>query len=394
MAVGKEDGLPDMVGAEQRLAAAVPLIAEHDSWITVDPIIGCPADCPYCYLGPLGLRNTRSYARAMPSMVAAALVDYLTGRRSVVVDPSEDLTPICLGNYTDMVISRPNRDSLVNYLRAIIDVLTSRRPLVLITKGRLDRDLVDAIDGLKWPVIWFFSQSMAAEADVLLERGPVARFVETIDNIHLVGLSTYQQSIHFWRPFVRELRLTRNRVRTVIGSLSDAGCAASVVVGLKRGPGVPLSDERLRSALGASVDAPGDQHEVFDQKGWQVLQELAEERSYPVHRMTKCALTLVAGRGAGHRCSAPSCARAVGSRRSKSGKASVVSNSHIAEFLGIPVGRIETHRLDCQLTIDAAVGEHDFNVLLHAFAAEWDIRPRRVIRQKAWLGAAGERYEA
>jgi hypothetical protein len=293
-----------------------------------------------------------------------------------------------------MVMSRPNRGMVVDYLRAIAGVLTTRRPLVLITKGRLDRELVEAIDALEWPVVWFFSQSLATEANVTLERGPVARFGDTLDNIRLVGLSTFQRSIHFWRPFVRELRMSRDRVRSVLGSLSDAGCAALVVVGLKRGPGVPLHDERLRSALGASIDTTGDQSEVFDRKGWQVLRELAGERSYPVHRMTRCALAMVAARSSGHRCASPSCTRPSGSRRSNSVKAHMISSSHIAQFLGIPVGRIEAHRVDCRITIDATVAEHDFNILLHAFAAEWDIRPRRVIRQKAWLGAAGERFEA
>src|SRR5687768_6686868 len=107
-------GLRRVAGdGRQVTRAAVPLVAEHDSWITVDPILGCPADCAYCYLGPLGLRAARPEMRATPEMVVAAVEDHLYGRRAGVIDPAYDKTPLCVGNYTDMVLTRPNRDALV-----------------------------------------------------------------------------------------------------------------------------------------------------------------------------------------------------------------------------------------------------------------------------------------
>ena len=94
MQEGAHGGLRRVAGDGQQLIRAVPLVAEHDSWITVDPIVGCPADCAYCYLGPLGLRATRPTLRATPEMLVAAVEDHLFGRRAGVVDPVYDQTPL------------------------------------------------------------------------------------------------------------------------------------------------------------------------------------------------------------------------------------------------------------------------------------------------------------
>ena len=49
----------------------VPLVSEHDTWISVDPVTGCLANCTYCYLGPLGLRGRRPRIRVSPAELAA-----------------------------------------------------------------------------------------------------------------------------------------------------------------------------------------------------------------------------------------------------------------------------------------------------------------------------------
>jgi hypothetical protein len=390
-------------------AATIPLIAEHDSWITVDPVLGCPADCAYCYLGTYNLRATRPARRATPQMVSAALADYLHGRRALVLDPAADATPICLGNYTDMVIARSNRDSLVQYLEAIIAVLPGWRPLVVVTKGELDAELVAQVDTLRWPVYWFLSQSLATDNGMALEFGPVATMSTTLANAELVATSRHQQAVHFWRPFVPELRPYRADLPRLVGTLRSAGLVCSVVLGLKRGPGVPTGDARLRAALAGSLAAPSDGDEVFDIDGWHDLRLAATEVGYPVYRNTSCALGLLGRRHetlgtwrepVSHRLCLPAICPAEQRGRCSDASTGVTLSGEpglaerVERFLGLPAGTVTCDLADRQMAIPAVIGEHDYNVLTHGLAATFHIRPRQVRREKAWLGAFGGEFQA
>src|SRR5581483_993023 len=115
------------------------------------------------------------------------------------------------------------------YLSAIIAVLPNVRPLVVITKGAVDRQLVAAVDALQWPIYWIFSQSLAHTASIKLEYGPVANLATTLANGRIVQASRYQRSIHFWRPFVPELRRSRPETVTLLRDLGAAGFACSLV---------------------------------------------------------------------------------------------------------------------------------------------------------------------
>ncbi len=76
----------------------VPLIAEHDTWISVDPLVGCPADCAYCYLGPLELRAKRPTVRVRPQELVIELKRYLDYRQGAWRLPMLWPVPICIGN--------------------------------------------------------------------------------------------------------------------------------------------------------------------------------------------------------------------------------------------------------------------------------------------------------
>ena len=384
--------------------AQVPLIAEHDSWITVDPVVGCPADCSYCFLGPLDLRLKRPVARATPSMLAAAVTDYLGGRRAMLIDPLEDMTPICIGNYTDMVIARPNRRILIEYVSALTEALRYRRPIVVITKGCLDPNTVEELDQLGWPLLWFFSQSMSGLANVHLEDGPIADFQHTLKNAELVAQSRHQVAVHFWRPFVPELRLSPRKLNQVVGDLQSAGFASSVTIGLKRGPGVPMSDPRLVKALSFSANSNGSTQEVFDSVGWSALRQTAIRNGYPVYRSTSCALALATGRRESlgmwdNAVGAKLCHPAVCPRRQRRQctfryrDVQPVPLQAITEFLSIEPDKVELDAVRRVLRISAVVGENDFNILCHAFADQLTVQPIRVVAEKAWLGTIAESIE-
>ncbi|BCB87095.1 radical SAM family protein [Phytohabitans suffuscus] len=383
--------------------AAVPLVAEHDSWITVDPILGCPADCAYCYLGPLGLRAARPEARATPEEAVAAVEEHLGGRRAGVVDPAYDQTPLCVGNYTDMLLTRPNREALVRIVELLAERIP-RRPVVVVTKGRLDPDLLAALDRPGFPIYWFLSQSMARAAGLPLERGPIADLDTTLDNARLVSRTTHQKAVHFWRPFVAELRPSRADLEKLVGRLASSGLSASVVVGLTMGPGVPLADERLGTLLDRSIAAPGERAEAFDGEGWAVARESAAAAGYPLYRNTSCALALLRGQPealgtwrppyARHRCLPAACplaqrARCGAALAAPAGTAGWMDGAtvaaRVAAFLSLDAGSVSVGA--GELVIDDMIDEFDYNTLLHGYGRHLAIRAQGVRRQKAWLGS-------
>ncbi|MFC0530620.1 hypothetical protein [Phytohabitans kaempferiae] len=382
-------------------AAVVPLVAEHDSWITVDPILGCPADCAYCYLGPLGLRAARPAVRATPEMVVAAVEDYLCGRRAGVIDPATDQTPLCVGNYTDMVLTRPNREALVRIV-ALLAERIPRRPLVVVTKGRLDPDLLAAVDGHGFPIYWFLSQSLGRHAGLPLERGPIADLDTTLDNARLVSRTAHQKAVHFWRPFVAELRQSRAELETLVGRLATADMACSVVVGLTRGPGVPTREERLVTLLPESMAAPAGQWEVFDEEGWTDARATALAAGYPLYRNTSCALAFLGGEPEAlgtwrqpynaHRCLPAACPLVQRGRCAVAAAGewtdAATLAARVAAYLGLGAGQVSVTA--GELVIGDMIDEFDYNTLLHGYGRHLAIRAQGVRRQKAWLGSFTE----
>ena len=100
------------------------IIQYHDSWLAVDPVIGCKASCSYCLLRIPGW----------------------TGVRPQVVDPVEDVverlmshryfdaheTRLCFGTRTDVLLPEV-RPHALRFLRAL-DAKGLRNAVALITK--------------------------------------------------------------------------------------------------------------------------------------------------------------------------------------------------------------------------------------------------------------------
>ena len=83
------------------------------------------------------------------------LHEYLMRTRGGLGD-AVDRTPVCVGNYTDMLLTSENREYLLAFAREMIEV-GIRRPLVVVSKGRMQRSLAEGLDGLGIAVIVFHS---------------------------------------------------------------------------------------------------------------------------------------------------------------------------------------------------------------------------------------------
>ncbi|MQM28202.1 radical SAM family protein [Glycomyces albidus] len=383
------------------------MVAEHDTWISLDPVIGCPADCAYCYLGPLRLKARRPMQRVDTASAGGLLRAYLYGRRSELIDPDTDTTPICLGNYTDMLMTRDNRRALLGILAEITSIL-SPRLLVLITKSALDKETVNAIDGFGWPVLWFFSQSFAFLKQGRLELGRVADFDTTIGNAELVTTTTNQRAAHFWRPFVRELIPPLAERHRIVERLKGSGMQCSVVLGMARGPGTPAEDRRLHEAMPSAFESDPVGSEVIDREAWREISTVARRAGYPMYRHSSCAIALAQSRpeqlgtwggvAASERCLPCQCP-SVQRRRCGSRKEQAADQVHmrsfadeVAKFLELESGEITYDVAKGLIHIHASVAEFDYNTILHAASGRYLISARSIATQKAWQGSFATVY--
>ncbi len=264
-----------------RITSTPNLIAQHDSWISVDPIVGCPAACSYCYLAASEFRPQTPSQRVAPEVALDALVAW---------DERMDSTSnaVCIGNYTDTLMTRANRDYLYKFMRSFADMYPDRT-LCLVTKTRIDsgiaRDLSSASNGR---TVVVFSQSFARELTNNIERGPTSDFAATLKGIEAVSAAPGLRAIHFWRPFLKSFN-PLDTLRPRIGRLREAGCVASVVIGYVRHPASDVDVTVSHISEPATQGRPG---ESIDLRLLDAAMTVASEDGYPLYRCTSCALAL------------------------------------------------------------------------------------------------------
>lgn len=375
----------------------IPLVAEHDTWISVDPWLGCPADCAYCYLGPLGLRARRPILRLTPPELVTTVQRYLHRRQEDWQLAARPSIPMCIGNYTDMFMTPEGVQYLREYLPLHAEAFTGH-PLCVVTKARLQQADVVALDHVGYPVFIFFSQSFAREVKgQKLERGPTCHPQETADNMQLVAASRNLTAIHFWRPITPR---TVPSLEAAIGQLTlikNAGAIASIAIGLKMGPGVQIPHETLAYFLGSPGPfVPG---EILPLDLMERVFKAARIVEHPVYRNTSCALalgrakaeTLGAWRTSvrAERCEPCHCPQAQRSRceaaRSREPWPSQQLLTSIAAALSLSHARVRWDAQQQCIYIDADLRQQQHAQLTHVTG--YRIAARRILLELSWPGA-------
>jgi hypothetical protein len=376
----------------------VPLVSEHATWISVDPIAGCPANCRYCYLGPLGLRGQRPVPRVSPGELVTAVEAYLTERSQA--DPYGRLshTPICFGNYTDTFMSRANIAYFHEYARLHAARFGSH-PLCVVTKSRLSFDDLHALDQLDHTIIIFMSQSFLGRFGTpQIERGPVCRPADTLRNIGLFAPLRNVKPVHFLRPVTSRSVPSLPRALEILGQLQEAGCLATVAIGLKVGSGIELSSDDLAELLGDRRLTGLASTEIFPDSARRYVLQAADALEYPVYFHTSCAVALATGTAEALgtwrepvrqtlclpcRCPSDQRSRCDGVR-SRQSAPSPAELSGLCTPYGMPGGSLSWSPVDSAIRLGQPVSQYTYNRLVHAL-------PYRVIggiveRDLAWPG--------
>jgi hypothetical protein len=308
-----------------------------------------------------------------------------------------DSTPICLGNYTDMLLTSENRE----YFRLFAhEFARSRqdRPLVVVSKGRMPRPLIEDLDGLGIDIVIFCSQSFhRTTLAVRTEKGPVLSPEETFNAGECCRDCKNITMVHYWRPITRKSVPSRNWAVHTIQRLKESGYRCSVAIGLSTGAGIYQHDLIETGLLAAPSDTCD---EMWDAEVWQDINSATAAVGYPVYRSTSCAIALATGkaealgvwdsrRGAAKQClpcNCPKSQRAVCRSRTLQSTSLEQPLEWIASRLGQDVSRLDV--LPGQrVRVPGEVQQSMISLTLHKYQIE--LLPESISAERAWLGRFG-----
>ena len=277
----------------------IPLVSQHDTWVSLDSITGCPADCAYCFVRRYRKTGVRPVASVAPDKAVQGLIEYLQKASEFLkAKEIETLRIVCLGNYTDMFMSRDTRRYAIEYAQLHHQQLP-KVPIVFVTKAVLDLETVDGLDNIGHPILVFVSQSFLTSyqtGDARYEKG-VASPEESCNNLRLLAQSNHLIPLHFWRPLTYINLPNEAAAFEQISMIHEAGAIASVAVGLKYGRFLQKEfvgvNSPLRSLL---VDCHEDMYsplgEVFPLQLRDITLRVGREVGHPVYLNTSCAVSI------------------------------------------------------------------------------------------------------
>jgi len=338
-------------------------ISYHDTWISVDPVLGCPYKCAYCVLRHVGNTGRRPEQRMSPKKCVKELLEY------PLFIPRH--TPLAIGNETDMLHAL-NVDYLVDLLTEMsangID-----NPIALITKAPLSERVLQrirAISGLR--VVFFLSYS---------GLGP--RYEPNFTDKQLRANFSVTKKydfpvVHYWRPLLPE-NTTLTAIREML-SFASSIADATVFIGLKLHPeltqvisqdGVVSVPDRLRDQKGEWIE-PATIERIYDEANRMCP-------TFPLYRHTSCALASVLRRP-NHTATVyredicPPSQCPLVQRRICEAARRIPSEAEITETLSVLRRDMSFVRHPDRVLIDGKVSQEEFAFLLHNLNCPLEVR--------------------
>lgn len=352
----------------------------HDSWLAVDPVIGCKASCAYCLLR---LANWTGVRPEVVRTVDEIIEDVL---RHKYFEPH--VTRLCFGTRTDVLL--PEVTPYALRFLAALDERGLRNPVALISKLEVGEQTAAALAALTSVRVVFLASWSALPPGV--EKGvPRGAAVRTMRRLTEHGVPV----IHYFRPLV-PANSTDETFRQVLRSV--AGHAGSTVhIGIKLNPNLrPHYADHAVLASAAEVEqdygtwVPGDavarlrriaaeefpEHPLYEHTSCAVSHALGEpDDTATVHRPSVCLPS---------RCPESQRARCTGSVRAPR----VGEVQDRLRKLGL---HNEVAVRDGVVRLSGSVGQEDYCHLLHVIGAPIDCEVRffRVFRGGIFDGHTG-----
>ncbi len=309
------------------------MMALHESWFALDPIVGCSKKCSYCFLSPLkinGMKNGPYLAKEIEDSYEYVNKNKMFKSQQDMPDDYRDIrlpVPLAIGNSTELFDDHQyhRKEALgvrpLNNLEEAIKILKTHATftfretpiLCLMTQERISPRFFKALkEVLAYPrlrVALFISISFlppemeegTASSNALLDN---FRDIEMINRKAKGGEGEDRRvaGIHFWRPLLPEFH-NKERLLEQVGLVKEAGAVSSVAVGLKLSKGIVEIIRDSKFAIPNNQpgfinpeDIPGPGDEYFPPTLQTDAVEAGEKQGFPVFLHTSCAVSHAFGR--------------------------------------------------------------------------------------------------
>ncbi|MBE2266925.1 MAG: radical SAM protein [Anaerolinea sp.] len=254
-------------------------ITYHDSWLSVDPIIGCRLNCQYCFMQSTGwtaVKPERLYT-------VAQIVDMLLAHRYFI--PHE--TILVFGNQTDSFLPE-NVDYTLEFFKAL-EAKRLNNAVAVVTKKEIPDHFLDAAAAFASirPIFCLSYSGLPASVEKGVNAQENRRNFERLSQRGL-------RVLHFWRPLTAENG--RIEVLEQVLDLVSQHALASVYIGLKLNPSLQQAYDR--SPLLYVPPELRDRRGDYIPDGVEArLRELAAAKypAYPLYKHTSCAVSYALG---------------------------------------------------------------------------------------------------
>lgn len=177
-------------------------IRQDNTWLVVDPIVGCIHDCQYCFLRVHGLSNRPGEVMMPPSVAVEQLLSYWAFRQTSVV---------MVGSETDMFMNERNRRYISEFVRCY-DAQGIKNPLCICTKARIPDDFIELAQKVKSTTLVFYI-SFSGLGRAIEPNVDPANALSNLERLAEAG----QRVIHLLRPV-----MPQNADRVVLASVLDS----------------------------------------------------------------------------------------------------------------------------------------------------------------------------
>lgn len=254
------------------------LTEQHATWLAVNPVLGCPKSCDYCFLRPENLNRVTPKELRTPQEAINGLT------ASNLYTPN---LPVAIGTRTDMFSTPSNIDYYQNFLKQWNqDGIPN--PLIMITKCKVPEAtlmLLKEAQRKGTKPLFFLSYS---GLDHTIEKGIDHKLLrENFKNLKKAGIPV----IHYWRPFVPQ-NSSLEKMYPVI-NLAVENAMASVIDGLRMTPEMIKQFSFWPELQEANIDLANTES-IYTSDSQQNLAQLQEEfPGYPMLYASSCALANV-----------------------------------------------------------------------------------------------------
>jgi DNA repair photolyase len=250
-------------------------IQYHDTWLAIDPVIGCHLNCQYCYL------RLVDWTGVTPQKLFSAeeIIRMLQSHHHFI--PHK--TPLAVGTTTDMFL--PENKEISVEIATKLDQFGYTNPLVFITKQLIPLETIIKLKQVQHIRLIFILSYSGLPASIEKGVNPKNNR-ENFQRLAEYNLST----IHYWRPLI-PLNGTDEKINEILDFVVQYA-RSSIYIGLRHNPALNEIYKNNENLYYPSSRQDKNDEYILPQIE-QRLREIATKKypEYPLYKHTSCAIS-------------------------------------------------------------------------------------------------------